>query len=75
MFSECSSLSSLPDISFWKTNNLINMNYMFSECSLLSHLPNISNWNTTNIIGMSGIFYNCNKSLIIPDKFIRKTIK
>ena len=29
MFSECKSLSSLPDISKWNTNNVTNMSYMF----------------------------------------------
>ena len=33
MFKECSSLSSLPDISKWNTNNVTNMSYMFSGCS------------------------------------------
>ena len=33
MFSGSSSLSSLPDISKWDTNNVINMRFMFSECS------------------------------------------
>ena len=32
MFNECSSLSSLPDISKWNTNNIDNMSYMFCEC-------------------------------------------
>ena len=31
MFSECSSLSSLPDLSKWNTNNIIDMSYMFYE--------------------------------------------
>ena len=33
MFAECSSLSSLPDISKWNTNNVTNMDYMFDGCS------------------------------------------
>ena len=33
MFSECSSLSSLPDISKWNTNNVNDMEDMFSECT------------------------------------------
>ena len=33
MFSGCSSFSSLPDISKWNTNNVINMNHMFNGCS------------------------------------------
>ena len=32
MFSGCSSLSSLPDISKWNTNKLIFGNDMFSGC-------------------------------------------
>ena len=32
MFSECKSLSSLPDISKWNTNNVDNMCYMFIGC-------------------------------------------
>ena len=33
MFYGCSSLSSLPDISNWNTNNVTDMNYMFYECN------------------------------------------
>ena len=36
MFNECKSLSSLPDISKWNTNNFNNMSYMFNECKSLS---------------------------------------
>ena len=32
---ECSSLLSLPDISKWNTNNVINKSSMFDGCSLL----------------------------------------
>ena len=35
MFSSCSKLSSLSDISKWNTNNVTNMSYMFYECSSL----------------------------------------
>ena len=31
MFSECSSLLSLPDISKWNTNNVTNMSRMLSD--------------------------------------------
>ena len=43
MFSGCYKLSSLPDISNWDTNNVINTNYMFDECYSLSKqdIPNI----------------------------------
>jgi len=41
MFSRCSSLSSIPDISKWDTNNVTDMSYMFGGCSSLSSLPDI----------------------------------
>ena len=50
LFSECSLLSSLPDISKWNTNNLIKMKYLFNKSSLLKSLPDISNWNTNNLL-------------------------
>ena len=49
MFYECSSLSFLPNISNWNTNNVTNMNCIFSGCSSLSSLPDISKWNTNNV--------------------------
>ena len=53
LFKDCSSLSSLPDISKWNTNNVIYMSYMFYECSSLSSLDGISNWKTENVTDMS----------------------
>jgi surface protein len=44
IFYGCSSLSSLPDISKWNTNNVTYMSYMFCGCSSLSSLPDISKW-------------------------------
>ena len=38
---ECSSLTSLPDISNWDTHNVINMSSLFSLCSSLKNLPDI----------------------------------
>ena len=57
MFYGCSSLSSLPDISKWNFNNVIDMSYMFYGCSSLSSLPDISKWNTNNVTDMSYIFF------------------
>ena len=42
MFYECSSLSSLPDISKWNTNNITDMSNTFCWCKSLSSLPDIS---------------------------------
>ena len=59
MFSGCSSLLSLPDISNWNTNNSTDMRCMFNGCSSLSSLPYISKWNTNNVKDMNNMFYNC----------------
>ena len=56
MFSGCSSLISLPDISKWKTDNVNRMSYMFSGCSHLITLPDISKWNTDNVKNKKNIF-------------------
>ena len=55
MFYGCSSLSLLPDISKWNTNNVTDMSFMFSGCSSLSSLSDISKWNTNNVIYMNNI--------------------
>jgi len=68
MFCECSSLSSLPDISKWNTNNVKDMNSMFLRCSSLSFLPKISNWNSN----MNGIFAQCEN--LISSKKVLKNI-
>ena len=59
MFSRCSSLSSLPDISKWNTNNVTNMSYIFSGYSYLSSLSDISIWNTNNVTTMTSMFDRC----------------
>ena len=45
MFSGCSSLKSLPDISKLDTKNITNINYMFYGCNSLKSLPDISTFN------------------------------
>ena len=67
MFRSCRSLSSLPDISKWNTNNVKNICQIFYECSSLSSLPDISIWNTNNITNMSGIFSWCQSLSSLPD--------
>jgi len=67
MFYECSSLSSLPDISEWNINNVTSMSCMFYGCSLLSSLPDISKLNTNKVSDMSYIFYGCSSLLSLPD--------
>ena len=57
MFSKCSSLSSLPDISKWNTNNVTGIGAMFGRCPSLLSLPDISKWNTNNAIDILLIYY------------------
>ena len=56
IFSDCSSLKSLPDISKWNTNNVTNVSYMFYNCKALLSLPDISKWNTINVTDMKYMF-------------------
>ena len=67
MFSSCTSLKSLPDISKWNTNNVNDMSNMFSCCSSLISLPDISKWNTNNVNDMSGMFNSCTSLKSLPD--------
>ena len=69
MFSECSNLYSLPDISELNTTNVNDMSCMFSYCSNLNSLPDISKWNTTNVNNMSDMFKDCTKLTKILPKF------
>ena len=67
MFSQCSALLSLPDISKWDTKNVTSMCNMFQECSSLTCLPDISKWNTSNVKDMKYMFYGCLSLLYLPD--------
>ena len=49
MFNCCSSLTMIPNISKWKTNNLIEINEIFYGCSSLLIDPDISNWDLNKI--------------------------
>ena len=67
MFSGCSSLLSISNISNWKANYVTDMNHMFYKCSSLLSLPDISIWNTSNVFDMSYMFSGCSSLLSIPD--------
>ena len=67
MFEFCSSLISLPDISYWDTKNVYNMSQMFRGCSSLISLPDISRWNTKKVYDMSQMFSGCSSLISIPD--------
>ena len=67
LFSGCSSLKSIPDISKWNTSNVINMKGMFEECSSLKSIPDITKWNTSNVKNMKYMFKNCSSLKSLPD--------
>ena len=57
IFSECSALKSLPDISKWNTSNANNMSYMFKRYYSLSSLPDISKWDISNVNNISFFYF------------------
>ena len=67
MFYKCSSLTSLYDISKYKTDKVTNMNYLFYDCNELISIPDISKWNTFNVTDMSYIFSGCSNLISLPD--------
>ena len=56
MFSNCLSLSSLPEISKWDTSKVVDMSGMFYNCISLTNLTGISNWNIDNVQNISLCF-------------------
>ena len=57
-FYNCKSLTIIPDISDWKTKNVIDMSFMFYNCEKLLSLPDISKWETNNVLDMNHMFAN-----------------
>ena len=58
VFSGCSSLKSLPDISKWNISKVKDMSYAFADCNSLEILPDISKWDTSDAIKMNYLFKN-----------------
>ena len=73
MFYKSDSLKYLPDISYWDTKYVVNMNNMFSycnsmtSCESLRSLPDISKWNTKNVKNMSYMFMDFSSLESLPD--------
>ena len=65
VFNQCSSLTSLPDISKWNTKNVINM---FNKCISLSSIPDIK-WNSEHNLYIDLMFDECFSILNIPENF------
>jgi surface protein len=68
MFYNCTSLTSLPDISVWNTKNLAFTNSMFYNCKALTSFPDISKWNTSKLTQKDSMFAGVDK-YIIPQMF------
>ncbi|MBO7467147.1 MAG: BspA family leucine-rich repeat surface protein, partial [Bacteroidaceae bacterium] len=58
MFTNCSSLTSVGDLSTWDTSNVTSMYQMFLGCSSLTELD-LSKWNTSNVTNMRYMFSSC----------------
>ena len=67
MFDECEKLSSITDISKWKSNSITNMKSMFRKCEKLSSLPDISKWVTSKVTNLSSMFDRCKSLSSLPD--------
>ena len=63
MFQNCWTLTSFPNISNWKINNVEDMSYMFHNCWSLTSFPKL-NWDISNVQNMSFMFHNFPLSLI-----------
>ena len=69
MFSQCTSLVDLPDISKFDMSNVENMSCMFYNCKNLKEIDDISKWNTSNVKSMQKMFCGCSSlSKLLPIK-------
>ena len=67
MFSDCSLLVNLEDISEWDTSNITNMSKMFENCKSLIPFPDISKWNLINVTRIQYMLYGCKYLESLPD--------
>ena len=75
LFDGCKSLSSLPDISKWNTNNVTHMSYMFFGCESLSSLPDILNKNIKNVTNKEDDFVILEKEPKNKDEYKKQEKK
>jgi surface protein len=67
MFSNCTSLISVPDIANINTIDITDMRGIFDGCSALTSLPDISKWNLINATSISRMFDGCCSLTSLPD--------
>ena len=68
LFKNCSSLSSIPNITKWNIKGIINIEEIFMNCSSLSSLPDISKWKIESK-EVNNIFEGCLSLSSFPDIF------
>ena len=61
IFNNCSSLTSVGDLSSWDVSSLTDASYMFYGCSSLTTLGDLSSWDVSNVTSMNSMFYGCSK--------------
>ena len=67
MFSGCSSIDYLMNISNFDTKNVTDMSCLFYGCISLYSLPDISKWDTKNVTDMCWMFRECISLESLPD--------
>ena len=67
LFSGCSLVKKLPDVSKWNVGSAVNIYGFFSGCSSLLTVPDISNWNIENTYYIRCLFYGCSSLKELPD--------
>ena len=67
MFYNCSSLSSIPDISKWNITKINYLSGIFLKCASLISIPDISRWTIQDIKEMYFLFSDCYQLLYLPD--------
>ena len=67
LFTKCSSLKELPDISKWNTKNVFTFSHMFFECVSLKSLPDISKWNMEKVSDFRYMFSGCTSLNSLPE--------
>jgi surface protein len=55
MFSECSNITTIPNINNWDVSNITNMSFVFNGTQFNS---DISNWDVSNVSTMTAMFNN-----------------
>jgi surface protein len=56
-FKGCSSITTIPDIFNWSTQNATKMTEMFNGCTNFN--GNLTNWDIRNVWDFGGMFYGC----------------